>query len=147
MVAARPLQSAIIQLPLPLFDRTAADVERLIGKLCYDDALVFRRYWRLEYLYLERGFPHYRLYRQGMIVGVVDIRAPTVLSGIQRRLGMYLAGCGCTKGNGHICIGGALTPLDAPKRDLPRLFPKTKVIEFMGDTEHVKSKTAKFNCN
>lgn len=128
MVAARPLPVATLQLPLPLYDRTAVQVERLVSQLCYDDALVFRRYWRLEYLYLERGLPHYRFYLKGALVGVVDVRAPTMLSITQRRLGMYLAGCGCTKANSTILIGGAHTPMDAPKRDLPLLFPKKSII-------------------
>lgn len=110
------------QPPLRLYgDDVSVELEWLIRKMAYDDAPV-RRGWRLEYLALAHGFKHYRLYKGGIVIGVQDIRSPSVLPRIQRHLAAYLAGIGFTPDNTRLVVFGARTSLSAPKHGIPRLF-------------------------
>lgn len=109
------------QLPLLLYDSTARDLYGLIRRMVYDDALV-RRGWRVEYLYLSKGFPHYRLYHGGALVGLVHVRSPHRLDETQRQLAAYLAGVGFTRANTSLREYGARTPQAAHRRDVPCLF-------------------------
>ncbi len=115
-------QPCFHQPPLLLWgDDTSQQLERMIRKMCYDDALV-RRGWRLEYVQLEYGFPHYRLMKGGELVGVQDVRSPRVLPRIHRKLAAYLAGVGFTPERSKLVVFGAKTPLDADKWRYPHLF-------------------------
>lgn len=110
------------QPPLLLYgDSTSQQLERLIHRMCLDDALV-RRGWRLEYVQLEYGLPHYRLLKGGELVGVQDVRSPRVLPRIHRQLAAYLAGIGFTPERARLVVFGAQTPLDADKWRVPHLF-------------------------
>ena len=46
----------------------------LLQRMQYDDALVCGQ-WRLEWLYINSGYPHFRLYWKGRVYGVADIHA------------------------------------------------------------------------
>ena len=112
------------QRPLLLYDATAREIERMIGRMCLDDAIV-RRNWRLERLQLEYGREHYRLYwrskGQEVVVGVVDILSRKDRARVERLIAMYLAAVGFAPRNARLVICGAKTDLDAPKHYLPRL--------------------------
>lgn len=112
-------------LPLYLFDDTAAELERMIWRLTIDDVLA-RRGWRLEYVRLLAGATHYRLYRicraRVKLVGIVDVMAYQRGLEVDRKMAVYLAGIGFTPANTRILIGAAQTPLEASKQRLPRLF-------------------------
>ncbi len=114
-----------LQLPLYLYDDTAAHLERLLWRLCIDDVLA-RRGWRLEYVRLLQGTAHYRLYRihqrRVHLVGIVDVMTNRRGSETDRRMAVYLAGTGWTPANCRILIGAAQTPIAAKKQRLPRLF-------------------------
>ena len=120
VLARRKRYRDAFQLPLLLYDSVAIAMERLLWRLKYDDALV-RHGWRCEYLYLIEGLPHFRLMCGPVVVGVVDIRAPSQLPRIRRQLTMFLAGCGFTPGNSEVVVFGAKTPLSASKR-VAKLF-------------------------
>ena len=112
------------QRPLLLYDATAREIERMIGRMCLDDAIV-RRNWRLERLQLEYGREHYRLYwrskGQEVVVGVVDILSRQDRARVERLIAMYLAAVGFAPRNARLVVFGAKTPLDAEKHYLPRL--------------------------
>lgn len=112
------------QPPLLLHDRTAKRMTQMVRQMCYDDVLLRGWQWRLEYLSLDDGFPHYRLvYRNMWVVGLVDIRSPARLGAIQRDLGALLAGYGWTPERTRLVQFAARTPLDASKHYLPHLLP------------------------
>jgi hypothetical protein len=96
-------------------------LERLIRKLCYDDALLFTNWYSVEYLHLDRGLPQYRVYFGESLVAVMHIRHPARLRFVQPALAYYLAGKGCDPDSALLLEGGALTPPDAKVRDLPVL--------------------------
>lgn len=112
------------QRPILLYDATAREIERMIGRMCLDDALV-RRNWRLERLQLEYGREHYRLYwrHKGTerVVWVEDILTRRDRAAIERHIAMYLAAVGFAPRNARLVICGAKTELDAPKHYMPRL--------------------------
>lgn len=99
--------------------RAARRLRRLIrDQLDYDMALICGGY-RLEWLYLEAGYPHFCLKRRREILGIVDVARPALLPDIQTRLAGYLAALGCQPEQArlfHIC-----PPLTVDKRSLPRL--------------------------
>ncbi|MBK8035313.1 MAG: hypothetical protein IPK17_38575 [Chloroflexi bacterium] len=102
----------------------AGRIERLywlIRQLCYDDMLIFQNEHSMEYLYLERGLPQYRIFHADTLIDVVHIRHPSRLRIIQPELARYIARLGCDPQFGVVLEGGALTPLDAKVRDLPVL--------------------------
>ncbi|NJM55322.1 MAG: hypothetical protein HC841_04875 [Verrucomicrobiae bacterium] len=124
-------------MPLPLYDSAARRVERLLGRMCFDDVLAWGPY-RLEYLYLERGLPHYRLYQRGALIGVVDVRPPNMLGALHRQMAIYFAAYGCGA-DARLLTAKARTPMNAPKRDLPRLpaltsrpMPKRRAMAIAG---------------
>ncbi len=92
---------------------------RQLRKMCFDDAWVAGP-WRLEYLCLEKGFPHYRIYHQGKFFGQVDVRATASLPVIQQRLAVFLVHMGFEKR----IYSAAKTNLDAGTNRLNRLFTK-----------------------
>ena len=70
-----------------------------LGNMRYDDSLHLGD-WRVEYLFLGKGYPHYRVYYRHHVVTVVDIRTDTKVHGgyvghvdtraIRQRLGAFL---------------------------------------------------------
>lgn len=112
------------QRPLLLYDQTARELERLVGRMCLDDALV-RRNWRLERLQLAHGREHYRLYWRSRgvetLVGVIDILSRHDRPRVERQVAMYLAAVGFAPRNARLVVFGAKTALDAEKHYLPRL--------------------------
>lgn len=112
------------QRPLMLYDATAREMERMVKRMCLDDAIV-RRNWRLERLQLSYGREHYRLYwRAGgveIVVGVLDVLCRSDRARVERQIAMYLAAVGFAPRNAKLVICGARTDLDAPKHYLPRL--------------------------
>ena len=124
---ARPVRP--FQLPLfALYDEHARQIERLLMRMKYDDALERRRGWyidwRVEYLYLESGCPHYRIFHHGQLMGVVRIQANAErgLSYRDRELAAYLAWMGFNSNNTRLVCAGAKTALDARTDELPYLF-------------------------
>lgn len=104
-----------------LYDSRAAGIERLLRRMCFDDVLV-RRGYRLEYLRLDTGLPHYRLYRRGALIGVVRLHNPDDLGYRDREVAMFLAMIGFSPDNTHLVECGAETPEDATTEGLPYLF-------------------------
>jgi len=88
--------------------------------MCFDDALI-RGWYRFEYLRLEAGLPHYRLYRRDALLGVVRLSS-TNLGYRDRQVAMFLAGMGFNGANTRFVECGAKTPPDAQVSDLPYLF-------------------------
>ena len=62
----------------------------LIRRMCYDDTLIFRNWHVVEYLYLERGLPQYRVFRGDELIGVARIRHPARLKFVQSALVDFL---------------------------------------------------------
>lgn len=113
----RPRQTMM----LAFGDRQSADLEAMIRFMWLDDALV-QRPWRLEYLYLDVGFTHYRLFHRGQVVGIRDVTSVELLPQIQRGMAALLAQLGVHAHIAQIIPCGARTPLDAKKHRLPTLF-------------------------
>lgn len=109
------------------FDRSRKGVEVvtrlhwLIRRMCYDDALIFRNWHTVEYLYLEAGLPQYHVFRGDELIGVARVRHPTKLVFVQASLVQFLAARGCNPRTAVFLEGLALTPLNAKVRDLPAL--------------------------
>jgi hypothetical protein len=89
----------------------------LLETMNYDDALVRRerRGWRVEYLYLDAGLPHYRIYKGAQLFGLVDIRHPNQLMPIQLKLAFYLAALGFAPGTFDFRPRARKTAMDAGK--------------------------------
>lgn len=110
--------------PLADFRRTPA-AQRLYrvirDQLCYDQGLYSRPSGlRLEWVQLEYGLPHYRLYKGKLLIGVVDIHSTRKLDRTQRRLAAYLMAFGFHPDN--VRVVRAYTPLNAEKWRVPHLF-------------------------
>lgn len=93
----------------------------LIRRMCYDDSLIFRNWHVVEYLYLEKGLPQYRVFRGDELIGVARVRHPARLALVQVALVQFLAARGCNPRTAIFLEGTALTPLNAKVRDLPAL--------------------------
>lgn len=108
---------AVYQQPLPLFDVAAALVLARLEGMNYDDALIRheRRGWRIEYLYLDAGLPHYRIYKGEQLFGLVDIRHPNQLMPIQLKLAFYLAALGFAPDTFEFRPRARKTAMDAGK--------------------------------
>lgn len=81
-------------------DERVARLIPLLRWMRYDDVLVCGD-WRLELLYLERGFPHFRLYFQSRVLGVADVFSDSPdlsnsrqLPVVQHTLATHLVACG-----------------------------------------------------
>lgn len=109
------------------FDRSRKGVEVvtrlhwLIRRMCYDDSVIFRNWNVVEYLYLEKGLPQYRVFRGDELIGVARVRHPARLGLVQLSLVQFLAARGCNPRTAIFLEGTALTPLNAKVRDLPVL--------------------------
>lgn len=93
----------------------------LVYQMSFDDLLVFRNWHAVEYLYLEKGLPHYRVFRGDELIGVARIRHPAQTAVVQSKLVQFLAARGCNPRTAILLEGTALTPLNAKVRDLPAL--------------------------
>jgi hypothetical protein len=102
-------------------DRQSILLERILRDMHLDDALV-QRPWRLEYVMLETGFPHYRLYRNKKVVGIRDITSPKLMRVIAQGMAAYLAQLGFRENRCELRIAAARTALDSKKHRLPPLF-------------------------
>jgi len=101
-------------------DRTAEQLERMLRRLAYDDALVCKGQ-RVEYLYPEQGFVYYCLKAGGLLMKV-DVRSPKDLVEVQKNLAHCLVWLGFVPEETVWVEGGAETPYDANKRKMRRLF-------------------------
>lgn len=118
----RPLPRAARQPMMLMFgDIQSIQLESMIRKLKLDDALV-QRAWRLEYVFLEEGFAHYRLLYGKRVVGIRDVTSRQMLPLIHRGLAAYLAQCGVRADKAKHVIFGARTPLDEAKHRVQPLF-------------------------
>lgn len=103
-----------------------ARIERLervyVARMRWDDVLVFNSNWRLKFLYLESGWPHFRLSYRGRVVGIVDVRGESERARVNRMLAVYMVCLGVTPERCHVIRSGARTPTNATKKGLPRLF-------------------------
>lgn len=107
----------------------AEDLMGLVIQMRMDDAIVCDD-WRLELVRMGEGWPHYRLYRGGLLAGIVDI--PVVedyhiaayegLEALQWKLCVCMAVAGIRRERAFLYAGEAATPIEASKRDLPYLF-------------------------
>ncbi|RMG87924.1 MAG: hypothetical protein D6712_04710 [Chloroflexi bacterium] len=102
---------------LPLVDDAALRMERIIRGMVLDDAVQFGG-WRVEYLYLERGYRHYRVEYRGMIVGNVDIIISRRFREYQRELAIWLVSKGANPA--RVVYRRARTPLNGMRRGIPR---------------------------
>lgn len=89
--------------------------------MVYGDALV-RHGYRLEYVKLENGFPHYRLYKGRTLIGIQDVRSPKVLPRLWKKISVRLLQYGFTPQNSSLVICGSRTPPNASKWAAPRLL-------------------------
>lgn len=92
----------------------------LIRRMCYDDAVLCGQY-RVEYLHLDAGLPHYRLYCVETLVGVARIRHPSRLRVLQMALARYLICIGFDPYTAALRRGFATTPPNAKTTRLPVL--------------------------
>lgn len=112
--------------PQPRKEPPVTALHRVIrDQVHYDDALRCGR-WRLEYLCLEYGTPHYRLFDGERLVGIQNIRTPRLLPRVQRNLASYLISLGFKPEHIKIIPHGAKTPLEAGKYGVPSLFEPPK---------------------
>lgn len=129
----------------------SARVLPLVADMRLDDVLYFGGVWRVELVWLNSGYPHYRLYwmpKRHHVFGIADIhldsaegvkvksdgsievkvlygaeigRAPR-LKAVQSHLAAYLAVFGATPENTKLVRGVAWTPLNADTSRQYRLF-------------------------
>lgn len=117
-------------------DARARRVLAAIRQLGIDDVLYFGD-WRVEFLWLAGGYPHYRLYympKRHYCVGVADIREDTTSYGlqlagslqlvmVQRYLAAYLVALGADSAPDlRVIKADARTPLNADTSRQYRLF-------------------------
>lgn len=131
-------------------DERAARILPTIQSMRLDDALYWRD-WRLELVWLNKGYPHYRLYwlkRRHYVFGQADIRLDNSegieLNGkgeievkirygadiqrspqlrvVQRRLAAYCVACGAAPDDMVLVKGDARTKLCADTSRVYRLF-------------------------
>ena len=100
--------------------RAANRLYRIIrDQLCLDQGLYANGY-RLEWVQLAYGCPHYRLYRGKFLVGIVDVRSARKLDDLQRDLAAYLMAFGFHPDT--VRVTRAYTPLNAKKWRVPHLI-------------------------
>jgi len=114
-------------------DRRRDALLPVIQSMQYDDALLCDR-WRLEFLWLNEGYSHYRLYWYGdrrHVFGVADVRSDSAgsdlsrarqLPFVQQYLASYLVAFGWQAERVDLRRAAALTPLDAETARQYRLF-------------------------
>jgi hypothetical protein len=100
-------------------------LERRLRTLHFDQALVTDD-WRVEYLYLEKGYPHWRLYRRFQLIGSVILHADSktlssslTIEKTRYQFATYLTGLGLHADDWRQT--NAITRLDA-RRSNKRLF-------------------------
>lgn len=105
--------------------RTLA-MDRVLRTMYYDEALLYKS-WRLEYLYLGEGHPHWRLYNARSVWGIASVWAesPDVcesrhLLPVRRKLAAYLIALGWDMD--QITVGRAITRIKADVSHQYRLF-------------------------
>jgi hypothetical protein len=104
-------------------------MRRLLERLCYDDALEYqwmlrgrRKKMRIEYLHLNKGFPHFRVYAGRRLIGAVYIRHQNVYTRETQLLAEHLVDIGVEPLKVLLQERGAATSMSAPMRDLPRFW-------------------------
>ena len=102
-------------------DLQSIKLEALVQKIELDDALI-QPPWRLEYVYLDEGFAHYRLLHDEHLIGIRDVTSRKRLVAIHRGLAAYLAQCGARPELALIIKGGARVELEETKHRLDPLF-------------------------
>lgn len=115
-------------LPPPPPEEHAALV-RVLRRLSFDDVLLCGK-WRLEWLLLERGYPHYRLSYSRHLFGVAHVPieygrpliGTPVMAAAQAQMAAYLWRIGCSVRRLVHRPGAAQTPLCARVKSLPVLF-------------------------
>lgn len=110
------------------FDARAKALDAMLARMTYDDAIVCDRV-RLEYLYLAFGYPQYRLYVSGHVLGVADIRQhgsgiarAELASAVRQHMAAYLVPFGVTPDKATLKVYGARTDMDADTARQYRLF-------------------------
>lgn len=118
----RPLQLPLIT----LYDERARHIEKLLRRMKFDDALISRRgwydKWRVEYLHLDEGLPHYRVFCHEQLLGVVRIHSTSDFAYRDGEVAAYLAAVGFTATNTRLVRYGAQTLSGAEVNDVPYLF-------------------------
>ena len=110
-------------------DERAAALLGLVKALPCDGVL-YSGHWRLELVWLRKGYPHYRLYFRSYFYGKLDVpiewgksvKDARDLARLQQELARFLVGCGFCAETSALVEGDARTPSNAPKRALHRLF-------------------------
>jgi len=82
------------QMVMVLWDSTARGLAGMVRQMALDDALIFRRKRRLEYVRLANGYDHYRLYEDGRLIWQADVMHARQLRLVQDRVALWLAATG-----------------------------------------------------
>lgn len=116
---ARP--NPVTHLLLPIYGEDEAELEETLREYMHvDDALICEeRRLRLEYVYLQQGYPHYRLYRRGALYGIANVTTPHKARDVQRNMVMVLTAMGFTPENTRLRKCGARTPIELRKDHMP----------------------------
>lgn len=110
-------------------------LHKALSAMQYDDALHFfdtptpndpiaLSPYHIEYLTLEQGNVHYRLYHTNALVGIADVirtRDNRGLEWTRKQLSEYLVTLGLGDMRTHVAPMGIITPIDSPTSRLPRL--------------------------
>jgi hypothetical protein len=96
-------------------------VLRLIRRMHYDDRLTFTNRIAVEWLYLLKGLPQYRVFDDTQLLGAVHVRHFNRLPVVQFSLAAWLVASGCQAEGARLSVFAATTPPTAKVRDLPRL--------------------------
>jgi len=102
-------------------DEQSTRLKRALDEMVFDDVLV-QKPWRVEYVVLDSGFSHYRLYYRRELVGIRDITSPSLIPAIRRGMAAYLAQIGFSDARYEMVPAGARTALDDTKHRIPPLF-------------------------
>ena len=111
----------MLQLRLPLFVGDTRPLVRQLQSMAYGDALVCYR-WQVEYLQCGVEAPHFRIFRFGQLVGIVEVSHRKYLPTIWEWLATWLLANGWPVNGGELVEYGAQTTWSARKTGLARLW-------------------------
>lgn len=103
-----------------------ASILPVVQRMKLDDVLYFNDMtWRLERVWLNKGYPHFRLYwmpKKHYVFGIADMRSDTQLPTVQQHVAAYIAAFGAAASDLKLVEGVAWTPLNADTSRQYRLF-------------------------
>lgn len=114
-----------------VYIKNTGHLARTIRRLLAGDCIHFESEHRLEYVKLDVGSAHYRLYHCDILLGIVMLRSLDYRAPVAVKLAEYIQRMGIPLDEAiAIEIEGALTPNDAPVHRQVHLFlypPKYRV--------------------